>query len=80
MVTSLDRGKLNGPGAGEKDIDPAFLPLHRLVEAVEIGEAGGIALDAGDVAADRPDGLGQFVFTSPREEDTGPLFDEEPWP
>jgi hypothetical protein len=72
MVTSLDRGELNGPGAGEKDIDPALLPLHRLVEAVEIGEAGGIALDAGDVAADRPDGRGQFVFTSSREEDAGP--------
>src|SRR5205807_165407 len=42
-----DGRELAGPRAGEEDVDPAFLLPDPLVQAVEIGEAAGVALHAG---------------------------------
>src|ERR1700733_3285666 len=69
-------GKFSNPGVGEYDVDS---PLRHdgLIESVKVGEVGNVALNAGDVAADRLDGLIKFLLATARDEDVGPLSDEE---
>jgi hypothetical protein len=64
-------------GAGEEDVDLAFLALDGFVEAVEVGEVAGVALHSGDVAADEFDGFVELVLTTPGDEDVSTLFNEE---
>ncbi len=45
-----DGGKLAVTGAGEEDVDMAFLALDGLEKIVEVLEVGGVAGDAGDVS------------------------------
>src|ERR1700686_159461 len=68
--------ELSNPGVGEKDIDSP-LPLHGLIESVKIGQFGNVALNAGNVAADCLHGLIKFLLATARDEDVGPLSDEE---
>ena len=54
-----------------------FLLLHRLVQAIEVGEVAGVALDAGDVPADRLHRVVQLLLAAAGDEDVGPFLDEE---
>ena len=45
-----ERGETAASGIGEKDVDLRVALLDRVIQPVEIGEAGGVALDADNVA------------------------------
>jgi len=71
-----DRRELGVAGAREEHVDPALLALHGVIEAVDVGEISGVALDAGDVPADRANGVVELLLAPPRDEDVRPLVDE----
>ena len=73
----FERGELALAGAGEEDVDLALFALDGLVEAVEVGEIGGVALHAGDVFADELHGLIELLLAASGDEDVRALFDEE---
>jgi hypothetical protein len=73
----FERGQLTLAGAGEEDVDLALFTLDGLVEAVEVGEIGGVALHAGDVPADELHGLIELLLTASGDEDICALFHEE---
>ena len=54
-----------------------FSRLDGLVEAVEFGEIGGVALNAGDVAADVLYGFVELILAAAGDEDVSAFFDEE---
>src|SRR5712671_2282850 len=68
--------KFSNPGVSENDIDSP-LRLDGLIESVKVGQFGNVALNAGNVAADCLDGLIKFLLATARDEDVGPLSDEE---
>ncbi len=72
-----DLGELALAGAGKEDVDVAFFLLDGGVEAVEVGEAGGIAHDAGDIFADALNGCVELGFVAAGDEDVGAFCDKE---
>src|SRR5258708_26330965 len=62
-------------GIGDQDVD-LRLRLHNLVEAIEVLQFSDVAPNAYDVAADRLDGLVEFLFAATRYEDIGAFVDE----
>ena len=64
-------------GAGENDINPALLGLDLCVQTVEIREASGVSLHAGDVPADFLDRLVELLLAPAGDEDVRAFFDEE---
>ena len=48
------------PGVDRQHVGMSCLVLNRRVNAVEVAEVGGVALNRGGVAADRGDGLVQL--------------------
>src|ERR1700676_3345463 len=71
-----ERRKFRNAGIGEDDVK---LPLcfDGLKKTIEVGQFGNVSLNASDVAADRLYGRVELFLTAPRDEDVGPLFDEE---
>ena len=63
-------------GIGEDDIDVASLLLDGCVQAVEVGEFGHVALDSGDVLANRLDRLVEFSLAAAGNEDLSAFGDE----
>jgi hypothetical protein len=61
-----ERGGLAHAGAGPQHIEAAHLPLDGVVQAVQVT---GVALDAGDVAADLLHGLVQGILAAAGDED-----------
>jgi hypothetical protein len=72
-----DRRDLAVAGAGEQDVDATLLALHDVVEPVQVGEIPGVALDAGDVPADRLHRVVELLLAPPRDEHVRALFDEQ---
>jgi len=70
-------GGFAATGTGEEDVDLALLTFDGLVETVEVGQVGGIALYAGDVSANELHGLIELVLAASGDEDVGAFFDEE---
>src|ERR1700736_37595 len=68
--------KFTEAGVGEHDIDSPLL-LDCLVETIEVCQFGNVSLDTGDAAANRLHGLIEFLLATTRNEDMGPLPDEE---
>ena len=64
-------------GVGEQHVDTALFALHDVVEPVEIGEVPGVALNAGDVPADRLHRVVELLLAPPRDEDVGALVDKQ---
>jgi hypothetical protein len=46
------------------------------IQAIEIGQVGDVAPNAGDIAADFPDGLFQFLLAAARNENVGSFRDK----
>jgi hypothetical protein len=72
-----ERGGLAHAGAGPQHVEAAHLPLDGVVQAVQVVQVGGVALDAGDVAADLLHGLVQGVPAAAGDEDVRSLVDEQ---
>src|SRR6185312_13326421 len=72
-----ERGGLAPARAGPQHVDAAPLPLDGVVQAVKVVQVGGVALDAGDVAADLLHGLVQGVLAAAGDEDVRSLLDEQ---
>ena len=62
--------KAAAPGIGDQDVNVSFLFFYLSIQTIEIGQIGDVALNAGDIAADFPDGL--FQFMSGQEPRIGP--------
>src|SRR5258708_9072632 len=68
--------KFANAGVGENDIDS---PLHLrdgLVKAIKVGQLGDVSLNARNVGADCLHVRVKFLLTASRDDDTGPLFDQ----
>jgi hypothetical protein len=76
-ATAAVRCGLARAGADPQHVDAALLPLDRVVQAVQVVQVGGVALDAGDVAADLLHGLVQGVLAPAGDEDVRSLVDEQ---
>ena len=76
-VISPQRGGFAAAGAGPQYVEAALLPLDGVVQAVQVVQVGGVALDAGDVAANLLHGLVQRVLTAAGDEDVRSLVDEQ---
>src|SRR3984885_7056300 len=72
-----ERGGLAAAGAGPQHVEAALLPLDGVVQAVQVVQVGGVALDAGDVAADLLDGRLQGVLAAAGDEDVRSLVGEQ---
>ena len=63
------------------DLEDVTAPLSDLAngntKTIKVGKLGNVALNAGNVAADCLDGLIKFLLATARDEDVGPLSDEE---
>src|ERR1700730_223602 len=64
-----------GAGISDQDVNLP-LCLHGLVEAIEVLQFGDISPNSCHVAADRLDGLVEFLLAATRYEDVGALIDE----
>src|ERR1700733_11207132 len=64
-------------GARVQDIDPAFFPLDRVEQTVEIVEIGRVAAHAGHVPADQLDGLVERLLPPARDEDIGAFLNKQ---
>ena len=73
----IEFGEFAATGTGEEDVDLAFFAFDCLVETVEIGQVGGIALNTGNVFADKFHGLIELVLAASCDEDVGSFFDEQ---
>ena len=71
----FDRGEGALAGAREQDVDLALLPLDCLVKPVQVGELGGVCLNAGHVAADLAYSFLQALLVAAGDEDVGTFFD-----
>lgn len=72
-----ERGGLAPACAGPQHVEASLLPLDGVVQAVQVVQVGGVALDAGDVAADLLHGLVQGVLAAAGDEDVRSLLDEQ---
>ena len=63
-------------GAGDDDIDRAFLILHDAVEAIEIIKIGDVGLHGRDVLADLGLRLVEFALAAANDEDVSAFIDE----
>src|SRR5215470_10591195 len=70
------RHRLHYTGVGDDDVDAALLLLDRLVQAIEVGEVGDVALHDGDVAPEHALRLLELAGAAPGDEDVRALFDE----
>src|SRR5580658_3053867 len=68
-----ERSKGAAPGIGDQDINVSFLFSYLSIQTIQIGQIGDVALNAGDIAADFPDGLFQFILAAARDENIGAL-------
>src|SRR5580698_3280160 len=64
------------PGIGDQDVNVSFLIFYLSIQTIEIGQIGDVALNAGDIAADFPDGLVQFVLAAARNKNIGAFRDK----
>jgi hypothetical protein len=63
-------GKLTEAGIGEDNVDsPPFRP-DGFVEPIKVSQLGDVSLDAGYIVV-------KLLLATARDEDIGPLFDEE---
>src|ERR1700683_2491394 len=69
--------KFANAGVGENDVDSPLHPRDRLVKSIQVSQLGNVSLNASNVAADRLDGLVEFLLAAPRDEDVGTLVDEK---
>src|SRR5262249_55452713 len=72
-----DRRVLAVAGAGEEDVDATLLAPDDVVEAAQVGEVPGVALDAGDVPSDRLHRGVELLLAPPGDEHVRALFDEQ---
>ena len=68
--------KFSDTGVSHNDIDSSVRP-HGLVETVQVGQFGNVALDAGNIATDCLHGLIEFLLTTLSNEDVSAFCDEE---
>ena len=71
-----ERRETPSPGIGDQDINVSFLFFYPSIETIEIGQISDVALNAGDIAADFPDGLFQFFLAAARNENIGAFRDK----
>src|SRR3984885_6870557 len=69
--------KFANAGVGENDVDSPLHPRDRLVKSIQVSQLGNVSLNASNVAADRLDGLVEFLLAAARDEDVGTLVDEK---
>ncbi len=67
---------VDGADIGDHHVELAAIGSDLGVEAVEVLELADVALHAGDVPADRGDGLVQFFLATGEDIDEGPFGDE----
>jgi hypothetical protein len=72
-----ERREAPSPGIGDQDINVSFLFFYLSIKTIEIGQIGDVATNAGDIAADFPDGLFQLFLAAPRNEDIGAFRDKQ---
>src|SRR4051812_23683112 len=71
-----ERCGLAPAGAGPQQVEAPLLALDGVEQAVQVAQIGGVALDAGDVAADLLHCLVQGVLAAAGDEDVRALVDE----
>ena len=69
--------KFTNAGVGENDIDSPLHLTDSLVETIQVGQFCDVSLNASHVAADCRHGLVESLLATARNEDIGPLLDEE---
>lgn len=72
-----ERSKGAAPGIGDQDVNVSFLFFYLSIQTIEIGQIGDVALNAGEIAADFPDGLVQFVLAAACNENIGAFRDKQ---
>ena len=72
----LGENAFDEAGAGNDDIERAFLIFHRLIKPVEVSEIGDITLHGRHVAADFGSGLVELALAAAHDEHVGALLDE----
>ena len=77
VTASNGNAEFADAGAGENNINPAFLGFHFGVQTVEIREASRVSLHPGDVPADFLDRLVELFLTPAGDEDVCAFCDEE---
>src|SRR5271170_1776276 len=72
----VERGKFTNAGIGEYNVEFSFC-FDGLIQTIEVGQAGNVSLNTGDVTADRLHSRVELFLTAARDEDVGTLSDEE---
>ena len=72
----LGEDAFDEPGAGDDDIERAFLIFHRLIEPVEIAEFGDVPPHGRNVTADFGFGPVELALAASHDEHMGALLDE----